>query len=67
MCFKTKVPEPPKIQNAPSRDEAADAGLNARRRLVGQSGVGSNIFTTALGDPNYGKAAVSQKLATLGA
>lgn len=67
MCFKTKVPDPPPVQPAPTRDSAADAGLNQRKRLQRQGGVMNNIFTSTLGDTNYGANAVNRKLATLGA
>lgn len=64
MCFKTPaIPKPTPVQPAPSRSDV-DTGVQ-RRKLAAAGGVTSNIFTSALGDTNYGKNAM--KLATLGA
>lgn len=63
MCLKTpKVPKPPTVQAAPQRD-TVDTG-EQRRKVTERSGVFGNIFTSALGDTQYGQNA--RKVATLG-
>lgn len=56
MCFGSK-PKPvkaPVVQPPPTRDEAAEAANTERRRVRDQQGVYGNIFTSVLGDSNYG-------------
>lgn len=63
MCFKT--PKAPPVEKAPTRDATVGATADAARKLKEQSGVENNIFTSALGDTQYG--AGVKKLAKLGA
>lgn len=63
MCFKT--PKIPPVRPAPVRADTGPSVEQQRKRLNEQSGVTGNIFTSALGDSEYGKNV--QKLAKLGA
>lgn len=56
MCFgaKPKTVAAPVVQPAPTRDEAAKATVDQRRRSRDQQGVYGSIFTSVLGDPTYG-------------
>lgn len=61
MCFKT--PKAPPVQQQPRRDEKASIVQDNRRRSADQQGVFGSIFTSALGDSEYGKS--GQQVATL--
>jgi hypothetical protein len=61
MCFKT--PKAPAVQSRPQRDEKASLVQDNRRRTAEQGGVFSSIFTSALGDSEYGKS--GNQVATL--
>lgn len=63
MCFK--APKAPAVAPAPQRADVQGDVTAERLKLKSQQGTFSNIFTSALGDSNYGKDAV--KLAKLGA
>lgn len=63
MCFK--VPTAPAVEKRPTRDSASGAVADAARRLNERGGVTNNIFTSALGDSDYGQNV--RKLAKLGA
>lgn len=63
MCFKT--PKAPAVQPAPQRADVQGDVTAQRRKLIDQSGVTGNIFTSALGDTGYGKN-VNAQYATLG-
>lgn len=62
MCFK--APKAPAVAPAPSRADVQGDVTQQRLKIKDQQGSFGNIFTSALGDSNYGKSA--QKLATLG-
>lgn len=62
MCFKT--PKAPAVQPAPTRADVQGDVTAQRRKLIDQSGVTGNIFTSALGDVGYGKN-VREQYATL--
>ena len=58
MCFgpfAPRVPASPPLPSAPRRDANAALVQSARLRARSARGVDDNIFTTALGDTNYGK------------
>lgn len=63
MCFK--APKAPAVAPAPTRADVQGEVTAQRLKLKDQQGAFGNIFTSALGDSNYGKDAV--KLAKLGA
>lgn len=71
LCFKTpKAPSIPRPAPAPNPADAEKSSLaaNERRRAAEQQGAAANIFTSPLGDTNYGKnAGPAAKLAKLGA
>ncbi|MFA7602553.1 MAG: hypothetical protein WCY29_06050 [Novosphingobium sp.] len=67
MCFKQKTPELPKPTPAPDRGDATAAAQTTRRRLADQQSTYGNIFTSVLGDSNYGQQARRQQVAALGA
>lgn len=72
MCFGSKpaTPKTPVVQAPPSRDDTATAATAERRRVKQQQGVYGNIFTSVLGDPNYGSAVQTPRnvaVASLGA
>jgi uncharacterized protein YcfJ len=73
MCLGSKPkPKPVKaavVQPAPTRDEAAEVASTERRRVRDQQGVYGNIFTSVLGDSNYGSnvRASNTTVAALGA
>lgn len=55
MCFKTaKAPAAPPVQPAPSTDTTAASQADQRRRLRTQPSTYGSIFTSVLGDANYG-------------
>lgn len=54
MCFKTKKPDIPPPQPAPAADEQGAAVADERRRVRTQRSTYGNVFTSALGDVNYG-------------
>jgi hypothetical protein len=54
MCFGAKTPAPPKVQAAPTVDDTAAATADTRRRVREQQSTYGSIFTSVLGDPNYG-------------
>lgn len=62
MCFK--APKAPAVAPAPQRADVQGDVTEQRLKLKSQQGVTGNIFTSALGDVNYGKNA--KDLATLG-
>jgi hypothetical protein len=52
-----KVPPPPK---PPDKSIANDAAENdTRKRILAAKGTQQNIFSSPLGDPNYGKSSVA--------
>lgn len=55
MCFSTSVPKPPPLPPTPQRDEKASLVQDTRLRALRARGVQNNIFTSALGDPGFGK------------
>lgn len=61
MCLKTKTPEVPKVQAPPNRDTVASQTQEARRRSAGQQSTYGSIFTSVLGDSNYGSSVQSQR------
>lgn len=63
MCFK--APKAPAVAPAPQRADVQGEVTAQRKKLGEQQGAFGNIFTSALGDVGYGKAA--QPLAKLGA
>lgn len=69
MCLKTNTPKPPPVQSPPNRDTVASSTQDARRRSADQRSTFGNIFTSALGDSNYGTSVRSQRptLASFGA
>lgn len=70
MCLKSpKAPTPPPVQNPPNRDTVASATQDARRRSAAQQSTYGQIFTSVLGDSNYGANVQSQRpqVAALGA
>lgn len=64
MCLKPKVPKTPKAQPAPDRDTVQENVSRTRRAAATQQGIYGNVFTSALGDSNYGSS--TSKVATLG-
>lgn len=62
MCFKT--PKAPAVTPAPTRADVQGDVTDQRKKVANQQGAFGNIFTSALGDVGYGKAA--QPLAALG-
>lgn len=65
MCFSQKASKPEPIKPLPKEvDASKKAQRDVRRATAEQSGINSNIFTSALGDANYGTAA--RKQVTLG-
>lgn len=56
VCFKStpKVPAAVPVQPAPSTDTTAAATADQRRRLRAQPSTYGSIFTSVLGDTNYG-------------
>ena len=67
MCFKTKTPAQPNPVPAPDRGDATTAANSTRRALADQQSTYGNIFTSVLGDSNYGQNARQQQVAALGA
>lgn len=69
MCLKPKVPKPEPVQAPPNRDTVASSTQDARRRSSEQRSTYGNVFTSVLGDSNYGSNVVSQRpgLAAFGA
>lgn len=68
MCFKTKSPAIPPVRAAPSTDDTKSAVVSQRKRIGDQQGLYGNIFTTLLGDSNYGKNTPGRpQLASVGA
>jgi hypothetical protein len=60
MCFSVKPPKPPKPPPTPDKTAAqASAEDETRKRLQASKGTEQNIFTSPLGDPNYGKNSVT--------
>ena len=53
MCFKTPKMTP--VQALPDRSSVQSDVGNQRRRLAQQNGVSGSVFTSALGDPSYGR------------
>lgn len=62
MCYK--APKAPAVAPAPQRADVQGDVTAERVKLKNQQGSFGNIFTSALGDVNYGKNA--KNLATLG-
>jgi len=55
MCFGApKPPKPPVVQPRPKADETGAVVQKTRQRAAEAPGVFGNIFTSALGDTNYG-------------
>ena len=67
MCFKQKTPDLPTPAPAPDRGNATQEASNTRRALANQQSTYGNIFTSVLGDSNYGQQARRQQVAALGA
>lgn len=60
MCLSVKPPKPPPPVKTPNKNEILGASEDeARKRLLAAKGTESNIFTSPLGDPNYGKSSVT--------
>ena len=57
MCIfsQPKIPAAPAVTSRPKSDEKGAAVQNARRTAKEQPGVFGDIFTSALGDANYGQ------------
>lgn len=56
MCFGMKPPKPPPKPVVPSViDQSVSAEDIVRKRLIGSVNKATNIFSSPLGDPNYGK------------
>lgn len=54
MCIK--APTPPRPQTPPDPNKEQSASVQRQRKATQeQQGVFANIFTSALGDTNYGK------------
>lgn len=53
MCFS--APKTPPIPPTPKRDETASLSMEARMRAMNAKGAQANVFTTPLGDANFGK------------
>lgn len=66
MCFKQKEPKMPDPLPAPDRGDATQSAQNQRRALAEQQSTYGNIFTSVLGDSNYGQNARRQQVAALG-
>lgn len=56
MCFKTKAPPMPAVAATPSRADVQGDVTIQRKKLAERRGVFGNIFTSPLGDSNYGSA-----------
>lgn len=65
MCVK--APKQPPLRSTPTTDQNATIVQQNRRRSADQSGVDSNIFTSALGDAGYNMSTSSPALARFGA
>jgi len=61
MCLKTKTPDAPKVQAPPNRDTVASDTQDARRRAAAQPSTYGSVFTSVLGDSNYGSSVRSQR------
>lgn len=55
MCLSMKVPDPKPLRQSPNPDSASAQALKARQAAANQKGVYGSIFTSALGDSNYGR------------
>lgn len=66
MCFKMKTPPLPEPRPAPDRANAVNMAADSRRALAQQQGQYGNIFTSVLGDANYGQNVRRQQVASLG-
>lgn len=51
---KPKIAKPQPMPTAPKRDEEASLVQDARKRARNAKGAAGSVFTTALGDSNYG-------------
>lgn len=56
MCLsRPKIAKPDPLPTPPKRDEEATLVQSARRRASKAKGAAGSIFTTALGDSQFGK------------
>lgn len=55
MCFSAKVPKVPPKPEPPKKDENSFLLQEAKLRARNARGAAGNIFTSALGDPNFGQ------------
>ena len=59
MCFRSKVETPPPVPQPVARDKDASLRVEARLRRRRSRGTSANIFTSALGDSDFGSHVVS--------
>lgn len=56
MCMaKPKIATPKPLPTAPKRDEDASLTQEARKRARNAKGAAGSVFTTALGDSEFGQ------------
>lgn len=56
MCMsKPKIATPKPLPTAPQRDEEASLTQDARKRARNAKGAAGSVFTSALGDSNFGE------------